>query len=73
MWEDEKAIVLQRACREAMKCKLLHDIKADIEVCKLEWWDIMEYIKELHQILDEFIETANDCMMSKTSETHRAL
>ena len=62
--EEEKGKVLQRACREAMKCKLLHDIRADIEVCKLEWWDIMEYIREIHQILDEFIKSADDRMRS---------
>ena len=62
--EEEKGKVLQRACREAMKCKLLHDIRADIEVCKLEWWDIMEYIREIHQILDEFVKSADDRMMS---------
>ena len=62
--EEEKGKVLQRACREAMKCKLLHDIRVDIEVCKLEWWDIMEYIRELHQILDEFVKSADDSLMS---------
>ena len=62
--EEEKGKVLQRACREAMKCKLLHDIRADIEVCKLEWWDIMEYIREIHQILDEFVKSADDSLMS---------
>ena len=62
--EEEKGKVLQRACREAMKCKLLHDIRVDIEVCKLEWWDIMEYIREIHQILDEFVKSADDSLMS---------
>ena len=66
--EEEKAKVLQRACREAMKCKLLHDIRVDIEVCKLEWWDIMEYIRELHQILDEFVKSADDSLMSSQPE-----
>lgn len=55
--ETDKAKVIQRACREAMKCKLLHDIRADIEVCELEWRDVMEYINELHDLLNGFVKT----------------
>lgn len=49
------AKALDRACREKMKKELLKDIRIEIEVCKLEGWDFMEYIRELAEILDHFI------------------
>jgi len=43
---------LNRLAREQMKTKLLADILFDMQVCKLEGWDIMEYLKEIKSMLD---------------------
>ena len=38
-----------------MKYKLMADIRADIEVCKLEGIDYKEYLQELKSIIDGFL------------------
>lgn len=38
-----------------MKLKLLHDIRIDIEVCKLENIDYKVFLHELKEIIDGFI------------------
>ena len=48
-------IALNTLAREQMKYKLMADIRMDIEVCKLEGIDYKEYLKELKQIIDEFL------------------
>ena len=44
--------VLNKLAREQMKLRLLQDIRADIEVCKLEGMDYKEYLLELKDIVD---------------------
>ena len=46
---------LNKLAREQMKLKLMADIRADIEVCKLENIDYREYLKELKSIIDGFL------------------
>ena len=46
---------LNRLAREQLKLKLLNDIRADIEVCKLENLDYKEYLLELKEIIDSFL------------------
>ena len=52
---NDIGIALNTLAREQMKCKLMADIRMDIEVCKLEGIDYKEYLKELKQIIDEFL------------------
>lgn len=44
--------VLNKLAREQMKLRLLQDIRADIEICKLEGMDYKEYLLELKDIVD---------------------
>lgn len=46
---------LNKLAREQMKLKLLADIRADIEVCKLEGIDYKEYLIELRDMIHGFI------------------
>ena len=50
--EIETSRVLNRVCRESMKERLLRDILVDLAVCELEGWDKLEYIDELHALLE---------------------
>ena len=43
-----------------MKYKLMADIRADIEVCKLEGIDYKEYLRELKSIVDGFLRCENE-------------
>ena len=52
---NDIGIALNALAREQMEYKLMADIRADIEVCKLEGIDYKEYLKELKQIIDEFL------------------
>ena len=52
---NDIGITLNTLAREQMKYKLIADIRADIDVCKLEGIDYKEYLKELKQIIDEFL------------------
>lgn len=52
---NDIGIALNTLARERMKYKLMADIRTDIEVCKLEGIDYKEYLKELKQIIDEFL------------------
>jgi len=42
---------LQRESREAMKLRLLRDIRMDMAVCEVEGWNPVEYIDELIELL----------------------
>ena len=55
MQYNDIGIALNALAREQMKYKLMADIRMDIEVCKLEGIDYKEYLKELKQIIDEFL------------------
>ena len=46
---------LNKLCREEMKEKLLKEILFDMQVCKLEGWDIFEYTKELINLLQNIL------------------
>lgn len=43
---------LNKLAREQLKYKLLQDLRIDFEICKLEGWDIKEYINELKTEID---------------------
>lgn len=50
----ETRLALNRKAREELKLKLLADIRADIEVCKIEGWDCLEYLHELKELIGSF-------------------
>ena len=48
-------IALNRLAREQMKFRLMADIRTDIEVCKLEGINYREYLTDVKQIIDGFL------------------
>ena len=46
---------LNQLAREKMKLRLLADIRLDIEICKIEGWNIKEYLKELNKLIESFL------------------
>lgn len=54
--EQEISEKLNRLAREEMKLYLLKDIVRDITVCKLEGWAYKEYLRELQQIIEGFLD-----------------
>jgi len=50
------AYTLNVVAREEMKTKLLNDILIDMEVCRLEGWDIMQYPIELQKLITNIID-----------------
>lgn len=52
---EEGARALQHYCRESMKLRLLADILQDMTVCRLEGWDILEFVRELHAELERIL------------------
>ena len=57
---NDIGIALNALAREQKKYKLMADIRADIEVCKLEGIDYKEYLQELKSIIDGFLRCEND-------------
>ena len=49
--DKETRLALNRKAREELKLKILADIKFDIEVCKIEGWDYLEYLHELKELI----------------------
>lgn len=52
----ECARALNTLSREQLKTRLLADIRIDIQVCQIEGWDYMEYLLELKELIDSFLE-----------------
>jgi len=42
--------------REQMKLRLLADIKMDLIIFELEGWDKMEYLNDLKELIDTFMD-----------------
>lgn len=53
--EGFPAIEYNRLAREKHKKKLLEDILFDMQVSRLEGWDVMQYLYELRDLLDSII------------------
>lgn len=47
--EQETRKALNDLARHKMICRLLTDIRIDLEVCEIEGWDKMEYIQTLQK------------------------
>lgn len=52
----ECARALNTLAREQLKTRLLADIRIDIQVCQFEGWDYREYLLELKELIDSFLE-----------------
>ena len=50
--DKETRLALNRKAREELKLKILADIRFDIEVCKIEGWDYLEYLHELKELIE---------------------
>lgn len=50
--DKETRLALNRKAREELKLKILADIRFDIEVCKIEGWDHLEYLHELKELIE---------------------
>jgi len=46
--------LINRVSREAMKLKLLTDIRTDLQICEIEGWNPKEYLTELQELLNGF-------------------
>ena len=53
--KEQTELQLQKLARHEMICKLLADIGADMEICRLKGWDTMEYIREIYSEMNRFI------------------
>ena len=53
------AEALNRLCREEAKLRLLEDIRQDMAVCQLEGWNWRDYLLELRNIIDSFLEVSD--------------
>lgn len=56
---DERK-TLNRLAREQMKLKILKDISMDMQICKLEGWNVTEYIDELIRELERLRNDKNN-------------
>ena len=56
---DERK-TLNRLAREQMKLKILKDISMDMQICKLEGWNITEFIDELIRELERLRNDKNN-------------
>jgi hypothetical protein len=52
---DDVSLALNKLAREQIKLKLLADILTDMTICKIEGWNPMEYVFELHGLLADII------------------
>lgn len=55
IFTKDTAEKLNQLAREQMKLKLLADIQMDMEICKLEGWDVVGYLLDLNKILSSLI------------------
>ena len=54
--DAEISKALNTLTRHSMITRLEADILADMQVCKIEGWDQMEYLNELKEVIDGFFE-----------------
>jgi 5'(3')-deoxyribonucleotidase len=50
--DQETAKRLNDLAREQLKTKLMNDILIDMTICKIEGWDIKEYLQDLKNLID---------------------
>jgi len=52
---SKEELALNRLAREQLKLKLLQDIAIDVTICKLHNWDYKEYLRDLKEIICNFL------------------
>lgn len=50
--DKETAKALNDLARHTAILRILKDVRIDLEICEIEGWDKMEYIKQLKKLLD---------------------
>ena len=58
--DEETRKQYNRFAREAMKYRLLRDIRVDLQICELEGWNKTEYLDELREMINQLGENRND-------------
>lgn len=53
--DKETAKALNDLARHELYLRILQDIRADIEVCKLEGWDYKAHLLNLKKMIDGFL------------------
>ena len=57
---EEERRALQELARHQMIRRLLSDIATDMNVCKLEHWDIYEFPRMLKKEIDRYVRKENN-------------
>ena len=57
---QECAKALNELARHQAICKIQSDILIDMQICELEGWDRMEYIRQLQILLNSFTKENKD-------------
>ncbi len=52
---SKEELALNRLAREQLKLRLLQDIAIDVTICKLRNWDYKEYLRDLKEIICNFL------------------
>lgn len=52
-FKKEDAKKFNQLAREQMKLKLLADINVDLTICKIEGWDVKEYLSDLKKMITQ--------------------
>lgn len=52
-FDNDTARDFNRLAREQMKEKILADVLMDMEICKLEGWDVTEFPLEIKQMMED--------------------
>ncbi len=53
--DKETRLALNQKAREELKLKLLIDISIDLQVCELEGWPVKDYLLELQELINSFL------------------
>lgn len=59
MDNDGIGLALNTLAREQMIHRLLADIRVDLEVCRIEGWNPMEYVERLKREIDALVNKFN--------------
>ena len=61
--EEGASYKLNQLARQQLKTKMLADILIDMEICKLEGWDVIEFVLELKSELDRIVELKSTSLL----------
>ena len=52
--DKETAKAINDLARHKAIVHLLHDIRMDMEICEIEGWDKMEYVRMIQELINSF-------------------